>query len=148
MNIRSIYRRLPERFRLILSSFIHLDHSPKLLFDFIEKKSAYYNYNLIPLGPVLFEPPQPDPLVVKMIQVYQDTGGKVLLKVVKRENCNKTNDEIEKYLLSLYTPKLWDNCEISFVFVSDIPLTSRGKRKYIILQKLDINAFMQKGCKK
>ena len=96
---------------------------------------------LIPLGPLLFEPPLPNPLFIKMIQIYQDTPGKILLRVVKEKSCSKTSQNLKDYLLNLYIPKLGNNCEIGVEFVSDIPLTARGKHKYI-KQKLDIQSFM------
>ena len=74
-------------------------------------------------------------LNVKECQLYQDTPGEVVINIVKGENYSEIDT---KAILENFQKKLGDEFLLSIDFVDQIPLTNRGKFKFLI-QKLPIN---------
>jgi len=74
-------------------------------------------------------------LNVKECQLYQDSPGEVVINIVKGENYSEIDT---KAILQNFQKKLGDEFLLSIDFVDHIPLTTRGKFKFLI-QKLPIN---------
>jgi phenylacetate-CoA ligase len=72
---------------------------------------------------------------VQQFQFYQDTPGKVVLKIVKKESYHY-KDTIEIY--NEVIRKLDEGFELNIVFVDEIPKTRRGKFHYLD-QKLNVH---------
>lgn len=64
----------------------------------------------------------------KRIQYYQDTAGEVILKIVRTEDF--TDEDSQKIRAEL-AAKFQDQIKLSLEFVDDIPLTKRGKYKFV-----------------
>jgi len=77
-------------------------------------------------------------LNVKECQLYQDTPGEVVINIVKGENYSESDT---KTILENFQKKLGDEFSLTIHFVDQIPLTPRGKYRFLI-QKLPIN-FVQ-----
>ena len=71
-------------------------------------------------------------------QLYQETPGEIVINIVKEENYS---DSDTKFILENFQKKLGDGFSFSVSFVDHIPLTPRGKYKFLI-QRIPIN-FMQ-----
>lgn len=74
---------------------------------------------------------------VQQFQFYQDTPGRVILRIVRREGF--TADDEQRIRLAL-TEKLRDQFEIEIVHVDRIELTARGKATFLE-QRLPIESF-------
>jgi len=72
---------------------------------------------------------------VKECQLYQDTPGEVVINIVKGENYSEIDTKV---ILENFQKKLGDEFLLSIDFVDHIPLTNRGKFKFLN-QKLPIN---------
>ncbi|MEM3433397.1 MAG: hypothetical protein QXP27_04430 [Candidatus Methanomethyliaceae archaeon] len=65
---------------------------------------------------------------VRQFQFYQDTPGKVILKVVPKETYSaRDTEKIYKELKR----KLGEDMELQIVFVTEIPTTPHGKRRFL-----------------
>ncbi|NUO79291.1 phenylacetate--CoA ligase family protein [candidate division KSB1 bacterium] len=65
---------------------------------------------------------------VRQFQFYQDTAGKVVFKVMRKEGYSESDSHmIQRELCK----KLGDDMELSLAFVEDIPKTSRGKHRFL-----------------
>lgn len=64
----------------------------------------------------------------KRIQYYQDTVGEVILKILRTDDY--TDEDSRKIKAELAT-KFQDQVKLSLEFVDDIPLTKRGKYKFV-----------------
>jgi len=71
---------------------------------------------------------------VKQFQFYQDTPGKVIFKVIRKDTY--TNKDT-RYILQELQKKMKRQVEIEIKFVNKIPLTERGKYRFLV-QKLPI----------
>ncbi len=63
---------------------------------------------------------------IKVWQIVQNEDGKIFVKIVRDD---LYNDEIEKAIKDVFAYK---NISVSFMYVDEIPMTSRGKHKFII----------------
>ena len=79
---------------------------------------------------------------VESYQYYQDRPGKVVLKIVRRENYT---EEDTRRIIHEHEIMLKGQVELSIEFVDEIHLTKRGKYK-IIEQKMNIYDFMKNGA--
>lgn len=77
---------------------------------------------------------------VKQFQFYQDTPGKVIFKVVKKNNYS---DEDTMYILQELQKKMKNQVDIEIKFVNEISRTKRGKYKFLI-QKLYMDPLNKK----
>ena len=92
--------------------------------------------SLIPLGPAIFGIHDAEWANIKQIQFVQEKTGHLILQLVKHPGYSDA--EIEKYVLNLFNARLEDTCDLTVKFLEDIPLTERGKYKFLI-QNLPIN---------
>jgi len=74
-------------------------------------------------------------LNVKECQLYQDTPGQVIIKIVKGKNYSENDTKI---ILKNFQKKLGNEFSFSVHFVDHISLTTRGKYKFLV-QKLPID---------
>jgi phenylacetate-CoA ligase len=72
---------------------------------------------------------------VQQFRFYQDTAGRVTLRIVPKETFQPTTDE--RRILSELAPKLGTDIAIVLEFVDDIPRTRHGKHSFLE-QKLPI----------
>lgn len=71
---------------------------------------------------------------VHQFQFYQDTAGKVLMRIIKKPDyTNKDTQGIEDEMGKKFGPDI----QLTLEFVEDIPLTARGKHTFLV-QKLPI----------
>ena len=61
-------------------------------------------------------------------QFYQETPGKALLRIMPTKDFS---DKERRAILREFNNKFNDNVEVDAVLVQDIPLTKRGKYKFI-----------------
>lgn len=72
---------------------------------------------------------------MKECQFYQDTGGELVLNIIKKENyADKDTHAIQKGFQQI----LRDEFTLTIRFVDQIPRTKRGKYQFLI-QKLPID---------
>ncbi len=71
---------------------------------------------------------------VKQFQFYQDTPGKVIFKVIKKDIYT---DKDTRYIIQELQKKMKNQVDIEISFVENIPLTERGKYTFLV-QKLPI----------
>lgn len=69
---------------------------------------------------------------VKQFQFYQDTPGRVTLKIIKKDTYTEKDT---KYIIQELQKKIKNQVKIEIEFVGNIPLTGRGKYRFLI-QKL------------
>ena len=72
---------------------------------------------------------------VKEFQLYQDTEGEIILKIVKSGDYS---DSDSKTILKKFQKTLGDDFHFSIKFADHIPRTKRGKYQFLI-QKLPID---------
>ena len=71
---------------------------------------------------------------IRQFQFYQEEKGQVLFRYIPKESCDQTLlTDIRRRLLV----KLGDDVELTMQAVDDIPLTPRGKHRFLI-QKLHL----------
>lgn len=73
---------------------------------------------------------------VKQFQYYQNRKDKLILRIVRKE---KYTDTDTKKILAELNNKLKDQVSLEIQFITEIPLTDRGKYKFLI-QKLPVSA--------
>jgi len=71
---------------------------------------------------------------VKQFQFYQDSPGKVIFKVIKKDTYTEKDT---RYILQELQKKMKNQVDIAIKFVNEIPLTDRGKYTFLA-QKLSI----------
>ena len=71
---------------------------------------------------------------VKQFQFYQEKRGKLSFRFIPRETCN---DNVVQNIKSRLMIKLGDDIDLKMEAVDDIPLTERGKHRFLI-QKMKI----------
>ena len=72
---------------------------------------------------------------VKQFQFYQDTPGRVTLKIIKKDTYTEKDT---KYIIQELQKKMKYQIDIKIEFINNIPLTKRGKYTFLI-QKLPIH---------
>jgi phenylacetate-CoA ligase len=71
---------------------------------------------------------------VKQFQFVQEKKGRLIMNIIKKSSYT---DKDTEYILSELYKKMGDGVDIEIVFVDEIPLTERGKYRFLI-QKLPI----------
>ncbi len=71
---------------------------------------------------------------VRQFQFYQDTAGKIVFKVIRKEGYSENDSRM---IQSELRKKLGEDVELSLAFVEDIPRTARGKQRFLE-QKLEL----------
>ncbi len=71
-------------------------------------------------------------------QIYQDTPGELVFKVVKSKHSKESDEELEAKIINGFTKVFSDSFDVSVVFVDEIKEPPSGKRRYIE-QKLTLH---------
>jgi phenylacetate-CoA ligase len=75
---------------------------------------------------------------IKQLQFYQETPGILIIKIIKKDAyTEKDSEEIKQHLHK----KLGKDAELIIKFVDQIPVTMRGKYRYLV-QKIQINEII------
>lgn len=71
-------------------------------------------------------------LNVEQFQIVQEGYTNIVIKLVLQENCTRSHDELCQEVMRMYRAVLGDEMDITVEFVDHIPVTSAGKRRFVI----------------